>query len=102
MREVAIIGVGSTIFGKLPDKALDELGGEAALAALTDAGVAPKDVQFGYCADLYGGMVIGQAVLREVGITGIELTNIENACAGGATALRKAGGILPPRSMTWA
>jgi len=90
MREVAIIGVGSTIFGKLPDKALDELGGEAALAALTDAGVAPKDVQFGYCANLYGGMVIGQAVLREVGITGIELTNIENACAGGATALRKA------------
>ncbi len=90
MREVAIIGVGSTVFGKLPEKTLDELGGEAALAALTDAGVAPKDIQFGYCANLYGGMVIGQAVLREVGITGIELTNVENACTGGATALRKA------------
>ena len=90
MREVAIIGVGSTVFGKLPEKGLDELGGEAALAALTDAGVAPKDIQFGYCANLYGGMVIGQAVLREAGITDIELTNVENACAGGATALRKA------------
>lgn len=90
MREVAIIGVGSSVFGKLPEKGLDELGGEAALAALTDAGIAPQDIQFGYCANLYGGMVIGQAVLREVGITGIELTNIENACAGGATALRKA------------
>lgn len=90
MREVAIIGVGSTVFGKLPEKTLDGLGGEAALAALTDAGVAPKDIQFGYCANLYGGMVIGQAVLREVGITGIELTNVENACTGGATALRKA------------
>jgi len=90
MREVAIIGVGSTVFGKFPERTLDELGSEAAWAALKDAGVAPKDIQFGYCANLYGGMVIGQAILREVGITGIELTNIENACAGGATALRKA------------
>jgi len=90
MREVAIIGVGSTVFGKLPEKTPDELGGEAALAALTDAGVAPKDIQFGYCANLYGGMVIGQAVLREAGVTDIELTNVENACTGGATALRKA------------
>ncbi|OGO31763.1 MAG: hypothetical protein A2Z29_05130 [Chloroflexi bacterium RBG_16_56_11] len=47
-------------------------------------------MQFAYCANLYGGMVIGQAVLGEVGITGIEMTNIENACAGGATAVRKA------------
>jgi len=90
MREVAIIGVGSTVFGKSPERTLDELGREAAWAALKDGGVEPKDVQFGYCANLYGGMVIGQAVLREVGITSIELTNIENACAGGATALRKA------------
>ena len=90
MREVAIIGVGSTVFGKFPEKTLDELGGEAALAALADAGVDSKDIQFGYCANLYGGMVIGQAILREVGITGIELTNVENACTGGATALRKA------------
>ena len=90
MREVAIIGVGSTVFGKFPERPLDELGREAAWAALKDGGVAPKDIQFGYCANLYGGMVIGQAILREVGITGIELTNIENACAGGATALRKA------------
>jgi benzoylsuccinyl-CoA thiolase BbsB subunit len=90
MREVAIIGVGSSVFGKFPEKTLDELGREAAQAALKDGGVEPKDIQFGYCANLYGGMVIGQAILREVGITDIELTNIENACAGGATTFRKA------------
>jgi benzoylsuccinyl-CoA thiolase BbsB subunit len=89
MREVAIIGVGSTVFGKFPERALDELGGEAARAALKDGGVEPKDIQFGYCSNLYGGMVIGQAILREVGITDTEITNIENACAGGATAFRK-------------
>jgi len=90
MREVAIIGVGSTVFGKFPEKLPYQLGAEAARAAVQDAGITPKDVQFAYCANLYGGMVIGQAVLGEIGITDIELTNIENACAGGATALRKA------------
>jgi benzoylsuccinyl-CoA thiolase BbsB subunit len=89
MREVAIIGAGSTVFGKLPEKLPYQLGAEAVRAAVQDAGITPQDVQFAYCANLYGGMVIGQAVLGEIGITDIELTNIENACAGGATALRK-------------
>jgi benzoylsuccinyl-CoA thiolase BbsB subunit len=89
-KEVAIIGAGSTVFGKLPEKLPYQLGAEAARAAIQDAGIPPKDIQFAYSANLYGGMVIGQAVVGEVGITNIELTNIENACAGGATALRKA------------
>ena len=33
MREVAIVGVGSTVFGKLPEKLPYELGAEAARAA---------------------------------------------------------------------
>ena len=90
MREVAIIGVGSTVFGKLPEMLPYQLGAEAARAAVRDAGITPEDIQFAYCANLYGGMVIGQAVMGEIGVTSIEMTNIENACAGGATALRKA------------
>ena len=90
MRDVAVIGVGSTVFGKLPEKLPYQLGAEAARMALQDAGTNPGDIQFAYCANLYGGMVIGQAVLGEIGITDIELTNVENACTGGATALRKA------------
>lgn len=90
MRQVAIIGVGSTVFGKFPQKALYELGSEAAWAALKDGGVNPKDIQFAHYANLYGGMVEGQAALRDAGITNIEITNIENACVGGATAFRRA------------
>ena len=90
MREVAIIGVGSTVFGKFPEKLPYELGAEAVWAAVQDAGITPKDLQFAYCANLYGGMVIGQAVLGEIGVTDIEQTNVQNACAGGATALRRA------------
>src|SRR4030043_1514163 len=90
MREVAIIGVGSTVFGKFPERLPYELGAEAALAAVQDARITPKDLQFAYCANLYGGMVIGQAVLGEIGVTDIEQTNVQNACAGGATAMRRA------------
>jgi benzoylsuccinyl-CoA thiolase BbsB subunit len=90
MREVAIIGVGCTVMGKFPERLPYELGGEAARAAVQDAGINPKDLQFAYCANLYGGMVIGQAVLGEIGVADIELTNVENACTGGATAIRKA------------
>lgn len=90
MREVAIIGVGCTVMGKFPERLPYELGAEAARAAVQDAGINPKDLQFAYCANLYGGMVIGQAVLGEIGVTDIELTNVENACTGGATAVRKA------------
>jgi benzoylsuccinyl-CoA thiolase BbsB subunit len=90
MREVAIIGVGSTVLGKFPDKLPYQLGAEAAQAAIVDAGIPPAKLQFAYCANLYGGMVIGQAVLGGIGVTDIELINVENACTGGATALRKA------------
>ena len=90
MREVAIIGVGSTVLGKFPEKLPYQLGAEAAKAAIVDAGIPPAKLQFAYCANLYGGMVIGQAVLGGIGVTDIELINVENACTGGATALRKA------------
>jgi benzoylsuccinyl-CoA thiolase BbsB subunit len=90
MREVVIIGVGSTVFGKFPERLPYQLGAEAGWAALQDAGIPPKDLEFAYCANLYGGMVIGQAVLGEIGVTDIEQTNVQNACAGGATALRRA------------
>jgi len=89
MRDVAIVGVGSTIFGKLPEMLTYQLGAEAARAAVKDAGINPRDIQYAYCANLYGGMVIGQAVMGEIGVTYIELTNLENACACGATALSK-------------
>jgi benzoylsuccinyl-CoA thiolase BbsB subunit len=90
MRQVAIIGAGSTVFGKRPDKTLAELGCESIRLALQDAGVSPRDIRFAYYANLYGGMVEGQAALRDAGITDIEITNVENACTGGATAVRKA------------
>ncbi|MCL5026567.1 MAG: thiolase domain-containing protein [Chloroflexi bacterium] len=93
MREVAVVGVGMTLFGKHTET-IRELGEEAVWAALQDAGMSPKDVQVAYAGNALGRisgqeMVSGQMVLREVGITGIPITRIEDACASASFAFRE-------------
>jgi benzoylsuccinyl-CoA thiolase BbsB subunit len=88
MREVAVIGVGQSMFGKFPHKNAAELGGEAVKEALNDCGIFPKDIQVAYAARSYDTNCTAQAVLKEVGISSLEMVNVENACAGGSTAFR--------------
>lgn len=96
MREVVVLGVGMHPFGKFPEKSLRELAGEAGRRALRDAGLRPQAIQAAYFANAYGGLLTGQEsirgeiVLRETGIAGIPIVNVENACAGGATAFHLA------------
>jgi benzoylsuccinyl-CoA thiolase BbsB subunit len=88
MREVAVIGVGQSEFGKFPWRMATDLGAEAVRAALEDCGISPKAIQVAYCARSYDANCTAQGILKEVGIRGIEMINVENACAGGATSFR--------------
>lgn len=88
MREVAVLGVGQSQFGKFPERTPVEMGREAVWAAIKDAGISPKNIQFACASRLYDAFVTAEDVLKEVGITSIEMVNVENACAGGATAVR--------------
>lgn len=95
MRDVYIVGVGMTVFGKHPDRSLRDLGGEACVKAIRDAGVDSKDIEAGYCGNALGPVLqgetgIGQNVFWEVGIHSIPVVNVENACATGSTALHEA------------
>jgi len=94
MRDVYIVGAGMTQFGKHLERSLRDLGREACLLAIQDAGVMPKDVEAGYCGNalapaIQGETGVGQNVFWEVGICGIPIVNVENACASGSTALRE-------------
>lgn len=94
MRDVYIVGAGMTQFGKHLERSLRDLGREACLLALKDAGIRPKDVEAGYCGNalapaIQGETGVGQNVFWEVGISGIPIVNMENACASGSTALRE-------------
>jgi benzoylsuccinyl-CoA thiolase BbsB subunit len=90
MREVAIIGVGTTVFGKFPEKLVKDMGSEAVRMALNDSGIGRNKIQFTSCSTEFGGAVCGERILEDVGISGIEVNNMENACAGGASAFRAA------------
>jgi acetyl-CoA acetyltransferase len=78
-------------FGRFPERSVPDLGAEAALLAMDDAGLTIHDMQALYCGNLgqASGMV-GQRILKEVGQTGIPVVNCANACATGATAFREA------------
>jgi acetyl-CoA acetyltransferase len=91
MSDVYILGIDMTRFGRYPDRTFAQLGGEAALMALDDCGLGPRDVQIMYCGTVFGAYeMTGQAIMREIGQTGVPVTNIVNACASGASAFREA------------
>ncbi len=95
MRAVAIAGIGGIRFGKYGDRSLRVLGEEACIKAIRDAGMKPRDIQAAYVGNLaqweWGqGLLIGHSVLREIGITKIPITRVENGCATGSNAFHEA------------
>lgn len=92
MSEVLIAGAGMTCFEKSPSS-LRELAGAATRDALADAGVQVGEIEAAYVGNAAAGLVTGQemirgqVVLRPLGIEGIPIFNVENACASAASAL---------------
>ncbi|CAJ1583450.1 thiolase family protein [[Mycobacterium] wendilense] len=98
MREVMVVGVGMTSFGKHRDRGLAGLATEALEEALTDAGLrdGEQSVGMAYFSNVLAGVLVGQEsnrgqhALRDSALRGVPLINVENACASGATALNQA------------
>jgi acetyl-CoA acyltransferase len=95
MDPVSIVGAGMTRFAKT-DRSLRELAAEAVNAALDDAGLTVDTIQAAYVGNAVAGLVTGQemirgqVVLRPLGIVGIPIFNVENACASSSSALHLA------------
>jgi acetyl-CoA acetyltransferase len=89
---VVIAGAGMTRFEKSP-LSLRELSATAVRDALADGGVEVAEVEAAYVGNGAAGLVTGQemirgqVVLRPLGIEGIPIFNVENACASAASAL---------------
>ena len=90
MDDVVVLGVGMTRFTKTPERTVEDMGHEAVLAAMADAGVERKDIGAAFCGTLQSHPGIGQRVLKDLGMTGMPIVNVENACASGSTAFRDA------------
>lgn len=94
--DVFVIGVGRTAFTRAEELSVRTLGGQAIAQALADAGVDHTDIQSACFANAGQGalegqhMIRGQIVLRDAGVQGIPVINVENACASASTALHLA------------
>jgi acetyl-CoA acetyltransferase len=90
-REVVVAGVGLHPFGRFPDKDLSTLALGAVAPALKDAGVQWKDIPIAYFGHVYyQGMSLGETTLSKLGLTGVPIVNVENACSSGSTAFWQA------------
>jgi acetyl-CoA acetyltransferase len=86
---VWILGAAMTKFGRYPEKDIVDLGSEAALAAMADAGTTIHDMEvLGVGCLAESGTGPGQRIQKQIGQTGIPVYNVANACATGATAIR--------------
>ncbi|MDP2975017.1 MAG: thiolase domain-containing protein, partial [Anaerolineales bacterium] len=91
MREIAILGIGQTKIDEHWERSLRDLAGEAALAALQDAGRAQVDGLF--VGNMLSGMIDNQNNLAALiadwaGLGSTEAVKVEAACASGAAAFR--------------
>jgi acetyl-CoA acetyltransferase len=96
MRKVVIGGVGMTSFGKFLERNLKSLAEESVSLALKDARVSVNDVDRIFFGNAAAGVVTGQEMiraqssLRNTGLDGKPMFNVENACASGSSALNLA------------
>lgn len=89
MREVYVLGVGQTKFTKQPELSPSRLGEIAVKNAIADVGSEfdPRQIQIAYAAHCEGSSQQVQDILKYVGVVGIEMHNVENACASGGSAV---------------
>ncbi|KAL8601000.1 sterol carrier protein 2 [Nucella lapillus] len=88
--KVFVVGVGMTKFEKPGSREnfdYPDMAKEAGSKALQDAGLTYNQVQQACCGYVYGDTTCGQRALYQLGMTGIPIYNVNNACCSGSTAL---------------
>lgn len=88
MNAVAVRGVGTSHFGRQPGRDLVSLAWDAVREAFADADVSEVDAV--WVGTVFSPAGVAQRVLRAIGITGIPVITVENACASGTTAFVEA------------
>lgn len=87
-QETLIAGVGMVPFVRPGrSESYDVMAQKAVQAALADAGIGYGLVEQAFASFVYGDSCSGERALYRVGITGIPITNVNNNCASGSSAL---------------
>jgi acetyl-CoA acetyltransferase len=83
--DVAIVGIGIHPFGRTPSRSGLQQGAYAARLALKDAGIEWRDIEFAFGGSASSGSA--DALVNELGLTGIPFINVANGCATGGSSL---------------
>jgi acetyl-CoA acyltransferase len=87
---VFVIGVGMTKFEKPGSREgwdYPAMAKESGTNALEDAGITFEEIEQAHVGFVYGESTSGQRAVYELGMTGIPITNVNNNCSTGSTAL---------------
>lgn len=94
--DIYIIGVGMIKFGKFLERSIKDMTGLVLEDVLKNCDLTRDDIQAAWFSNCMWGLysfqhcVRGQVALTSNGLQGIPVTNVENACASGSTALNGA------------
>jgi acetyl-CoA acetyltransferase len=83
--DVFIVGIGIHPFGRTESRTGRQQGEFAIRAALADAGVEWRDIQFAYGGSDSAGNA--DTLVEQLGLTGMQFINVANGCATGGSAL---------------
>lgn len=96
MNNIYVVGVGMTAFGRLIDRTVYDMVGEAVGLALKDASCNTADIGSAFYGTMTNGQFQGQTAIpgpiamRRLGIEGVPVFTVENACATGSSAFNLA------------
>jgi acetyl-CoA acetyltransferase len=96
VKDIYIVGIGMTPFGRLLTRTVYDMVEEAVGLALKDAGCATADIGSAFYGTMTNGMFQGQTAIpgpiamRRLGIEGVPVFTVENACATGSSAFNLA------------
>ncbi|KAK3735896.1 hypothetical protein RRG08_041082 [Elysia crispata] len=96
-RRVFVVGVGMTKFekpGRRDNFDYPQMALEAGTKALEDAGLRYDQIEQACCGYVAGDTCCGQRALYQLGMTGIPIYNVNNACTTGSTALFMARNLI--------
>ncbi|WP_369253120.1 thiolase family protein [Geodermatophilus amargosae] len=90
MNQPMLWGVGTSDYGLFPERRVESLVWEAAAEAIRDAGISPRDVDAIVVGSVFGPPGVATRVQRGMGIPGVPMWTIENACASSTSAYHEA------------
>lgn len=88
--EVVIRGVGTSDYGRFPQRRVESLAWEAILEAMQDAAADTGEIEAVFVGSVFGPPGIATRTLRGIGIGGVPVLTIEAACASGTAAYHEA------------